>query len=116
MKLATLKNGTRDGQLAVVSRDLKRAIVAGDSGPTMQAALDDWQHIAPMLAELSVTLDAGGTSGAGARHVIPFDARLAHAPFPRAYQVVVRCGLDHNLALNWEYETHRIIKNSPLLN
>jgi hypothetical protein len=37
-------------------------------------------------------------------------------PFPRAYQVVVRCGLDHNLALNWEYETHRIIKNSPLLN
>ena len=88
MKLATLKNGTRDGQLAVVSRDLKRAIVVGDSAPTMQAALDDWQHIAPMLAELSVTLDAGGTSGAGARHVIPFDARLAHAPFPRAYQWV----------------------------
>jgi hypothetical protein len=32
--------------------------------------------------------------------------------FPQAYQVVVRCGLDHNLALNWQYETHRVIKNS----
>lgn len=36
--------------------------------------------------------------------------------FPQAYQVVIRCGLDHNLALNWEYETHRAIRNSPLLN
>lgn len=36
--------------------------------------------------------------------------------FPRAYQVVVRCGLDHNLALNWEYETHQVIKGTPLIN
>ncbi len=35
--------------------------------------------------------------------------------FPPAYQVVVRCGLDHNLALNWEYETHQVMKESPLL-
>lgn len=34
------------------------------------------------------------------------------AQFPQAYQVVVRCGLDHNLALNWQYETHKIIKNA----
>src|SRR5450631_594452 len=88
VKLATLKNGTRDGQLAVVSRDLRRAIVAGGRAPTMQAALDDWQHIAPMLAELSAALDAGGTGGTGTRHAIPFDASLAHAPFPRAYQWV----------------------------
>jgi hypothetical protein len=36
--------------------------------------------------------------------------------FPSAYQVVVRCGLDHNLALNWEYETHQVIKGSPFSN
>jgi fumarylacetoacetate (FAA) hydrolase len=88
MKLATLKNATRDGQLAVVSRDLERAIVAGGSAPTMQAALDDWQHVAPMLAELSAVLDAGGTGGAGTRPIIPFAANLAHAPFPRAFQWV----------------------------
>ena len=36
--------------------------------------------------------------------------------FPPAYQVVVRCGLDHNLALNWEYETHQVINGTPLIN
>ena len=39
-----------------------------------------------------------------------------YSHFPPAYQVVVRCGLDHNLALNWAYETHLVIKGSPLLN
>jgi hypothetical protein len=38
-----------------------------------------------------------------------------YSHFPLAYQVVVRCGLDHNLALNWAYETHQVIKGSPLL-
>ncbi len=85
MKLATLKNGTRDGQLAVVSRDLTRAIVVGNGVPTMQAALDEWQRVAPQLSELAVALDAGG---AGMRHAIPFDPRQAHAPLPRAYQWV----------------------------
>ena len=35
--------------------------------------------------------------------------------FPPAYQVVVRCGMDHNLALTWEYATHQTIRYSPLL-
>lgn len=39
-----------------------------------------------------------------------------YAHFPPAYQVLVRCGLDHNLALNWEYETHQVIKGTPLIN
>ncbi len=42
MKLATLKDGSRDGQLAVVARDLKTAQLADDIAPTLQAALDDW--------------------------------------------------------------------------
>ena len=53
--------------------------------PTGTINTDDWQHVAPGLAELSAALDAGG---AGTRHAIPFDARLAHAPLPRAYQWV----------------------------
>jgi fumarylacetoacetate (FAA) hydrolase len=88
MKLATLRNGTRDGELAVVSRDLTRAIVAGGIVPTLQAALDDWQRVAPRLAELSSALDAAGSGSAGMRHAIPFEGRLAHAPLPRAYQWV----------------------------
>ncbi len=83
MKLATLKDGTRDGQLVVVSRDLGRAVAATGIAPTLQAALDDWPRIAPRLSELSVALDAGD---GGSRHAIAFDARQAHSPLPRAYQ------------------------------
>ena len=42
MKLATRKDGTRDGELLVVSRDNKRAVVAGKNTPTMQSLLDNW--------------------------------------------------------------------------
>jgi len=52
MKLGTLKDGTRDGMLVVVSRDLKTAHVADGIAPTLQAALDDWAFIAPQLADL----------------------------------------------------------------
>ena len=49
VKLATLRNGTRDGQLVVVSRDLKRALPVPAIAPTLQAALDDWSRSAPQL-------------------------------------------------------------------
>ena len=83
MKLATLRNGTRDGRLAVVSSDLKRALVVTEIATTLQAALDDWPRIAPQLAELAIALDAGDTA---LRHALDFDARQAHSPLPRAYQ------------------------------
>ncbi|MBK7903141.1 MAG: fumarylacetoacetate hydrolase family protein [Proteobacteria bacterium] len=83
MKLATLRNGTRDGQLVVVSRDLKRAIPASSIAPTLQAALDDWSRIAPQLLELSARLAAGDVSGA-----LPFDPHAALAPLPRSHHWV----------------------------
>ncbi|MBL4941748.1 MAG: 2-keto-4-pentenoate hydratase, partial [Colwellia sp.] len=43
MKLATLKNNTRDGQLVVVSRNLDKAVVVADIAHTLQNALDNWQ-------------------------------------------------------------------------
>ncbi len=50
MKLATLKDGGRDGALAVVSRDLQRAVRVPDIAPILQAALEDWAALAPRLA------------------------------------------------------------------
>ena len=47
MKLTTLKDGTRDGQTADVSRDVKTAHLADGIAPTLQAALDDWALIVP---------------------------------------------------------------------
>lgn len=84
MKLATLKDGTRDGQLAVVARDLKTAHIADGIAPTLQAALDDWPFIAPQLAALYEDLNAGQ-----ARCPFEFDPGRCMAPLPRAYQLVV---------------------------
>lgn len=81
MKLATIHDGSRDGQLAVVSRDLKTAHMADAIAPTLQAALDDWAFIAPQLDELYAQLNAGQ-----ARRAFDFDPKLCMAPLPRAFQ------------------------------
>lgn len=79
MKLASLKDG-RDGRLVVVSKDLKRCTPAGDTAPTLQAALDDWQDSAPRLEALYRNLCSRVITGE------PFDAAECASPLPRAYQ------------------------------
>jgi fumarylacetoacetate (FAA) hydrolase len=81
MKLATLKDGSRDGRLVIVSRDLARCVAVPEVARTLQAALDDWGRTAPALDALSVELNAGRLPDAE-----PFAARAAMAPLPRAYQ------------------------------
>ena len=81
VKLATLKDGTRDGQLVVVSRDLSRAVAAPRVAPSLQAALDDWSRTGPQLEELSRALNDGTADGWFA-----FEPAQAMAPLPRAYQ------------------------------
>ncbi len=73
MKLATLRNGARDGRLVVVSRDLARAVAAAGIAPTLQAALDDWAAAAPLLARTAAALEAGRAEGSFA-----FEPRAAH--------------------------------------
>jgi fumarylacetoacetate (FAA) hydrolase len=82
MKLASLKDDTRDGALCVVSRDLRIATIAYDVAPTLQAALDDWDYCAPRLQDL---YDAANRAPEGSRWFEPDLAKL-HAPLPRAYQ------------------------------
>ena len=81
MKLATYKDGSRDGQLVVVSRDLSTAHYATGIANKLQQALDDWGFISPQLQDLYDTLNQGR-----ARHAFPFDAKQCMAPLPRAYQ------------------------------
>ncbi len=80
MKLATLKNGKRDGRLVVVSRDLTHYTDASFLVPTLQAALDDWRRIAPHLAALAETLEHGSVPSER------FHEHDALSPLPRAYQ------------------------------
>jgi fumarylacetoacetate (FAA) hydrolase len=81
MKLATYKDGSRDGQLVVVSRDLSTAHYATGIANKMQQVLDDWGFIAPQLVDLYETLNL-----VKARHAFPFDPAMCMAPLPRAYQ------------------------------
>lgn len=80
MKLATLKNNTRDGQLVVVSRDLKRFAPADHIAPTLQAALDDWAALSPKLEALSDEVNAGRIDTS------VFEQTACESPLPRAYQ------------------------------
>ena len=81
MKLATLKDGSRDGQLAVVSRDLTMAHFATGMASTLQQVLDDWNFVSPQLEDLYATLNGGK-----ARHAFALDPRHCMAPLPRAHQ------------------------------
>ena len=81
MKLATLKNETRDGQLIIVSRDLKFAVDASDLAPTLQAAIDNWHSLQPKLHERYIALCKQEVEGA-----FPFSESACHSPLPRAYQ------------------------------
>ena len=80
MKLASMREG-RDGALIVVSRDLAQAISAADVAPTLQAALDDWESLAPALAARYDALNDGEGADSFA-----FDQSAVASPLPRAYQ------------------------------
>ncbi|MFL6694048.1 MAG: fumarylacetoacetate hydrolase family protein [Ramlibacter sp.] len=81
MKLATYKDGSRDGQLVVVSRDLASAHYATGIAGKLQQALDDWGFVSPQLQDLYETLNQGKS-----RHAFPFEPQRCMAPLPRAYQ------------------------------
>lgn len=80
MKLATLKDSTRDGRLVVVSKDLTRCSEVGHIARTLQAALDDWAHAGPRLARVAEGIETGS------QPTIRFHEHEAASPLPRAYQ------------------------------
>jgi fumarylacetoacetate (FAA) hydrolase len=81
MKLATLPNGTEDGELILVSRDLSRAVRVPDIAPSLLAALRDWDRTEPLLRARAEALEAGALSGGFA-----FDPAKVLAPLPRSPQ------------------------------
>ncbi len=83
MKLASLKEGDRDGTLIVVSRDLRRALRASEVAPTLQRALDQWPQAAPRLNALFEALQAGEAPDS-----FELDFEALAAPLPRAYEFV----------------------------
>jgi fumarylacetoacetate (FAA) hydrolase len=80
MKLASLRNETRDGQLIVVNRQLTQATAVPDIAPTLQFALENWDSCAPKLEQVFLQLQQGKID-----QVFAFNAADAAAPLPRSY-------------------------------
>jgi fumarylacetoacetate (FAA) hydrolase len=81
VKLGTLKDGSRDGRLLVISTDLARAVAAKSVVPTMLAALETWSTSAPKLAAIYERLNSGEVPG-----TFELDTRKLSAPLPRCPQ------------------------------
>lgn len=80
MKLATYDDGSRDGQLIVVSRDLAQAHYATGIATRLQQLLDDWGFLSPQLEDLATQLNHGRL-----RHAFNFEPQKCRAPLPRAF-------------------------------
>lgn len=100
MKLATLPNGTADGRLHLISRDHARCSPA-QAAPTLQAALEDWDTLAPRLEDEYTTLNSGDGQA--------FDPATALAPLPRAWQWLDGSAFDSHGAL-----MQKVFKLPPL--
>ena len=97
MKLATYQDGSRDGQLVVVSRDLTQAHYATHIANRLQQVLDDWNYLSPALQDVYTQLNQGR-----ARHAFAFDPAQCMDPLPRAY----RC-LEGSAYLHHDELAHR---------
>ncbi|WP_022978985.1 fumarylacetoacetate hydrolase family protein [Ideonella sp. B508-1] len=107
MKLATYRNGCRDGRLLVVSRDLTRAVDAAAVAATMQQLVEDWDARAPRLQALYAQLNAGTAAGAFA-----FEPALCLSPLPRTHQFVdASAFLNHGNIMEQAYDLD--VKKTP---
>ncbi len=100
MKLATLKDGSRDGRLVVVSKDLGRATFAESVAPTMQYAIEHWEAVAPGLQSLYGILNAGQAVAD-----FSFDPAQTLSPLPRTHQFVdASAFLNHGKIMEQAYQ------------
>jgi fumarylacetoacetate (FAA) hydrolase len=113
MKLATIKNGGRDGRLAVVSKDLTRAVFADAIAATLLDAIERWADVAGPLRACYQKLEQGNLPGTFA-----FDPVQAMAPLPRCYQWLDGSTFANhgslmerafNIGINNEYERYPLV-------
>ena len=81
MKLGSLKDGTRDGKLLIVSDDLKLCVHKASVAKTLQEALDNWEEVEPSLRKIAEDLNRGVLKDS-----FSFEEKKMHSPLPRAYQ------------------------------
>jgi fumarylacetoacetate (FAA) hydrolase len=111
MRLATLRNGTPDGELMIVAADGVRAAPASGIAPTLQAALERWRDLEPALRALAEALDAGTAPGE-----IALDPATLAAPLPRAWQWLDGSAyLNHGALMQQAFRLPPIETDRPLM-
>ncbi|WP_259136777.1 fumarylacetoacetate hydrolase family protein [Pseudomonas putida] len=113
MKLATLRDGSRDGCLHLISRDLTQMVCAADIAPTLQAAIERWGTVSFALEKRYEALNAGQLG-----HALAFDPHQAMAPLPRAWQWLDgSCFLNHADLMQRAYQLEPLdgIESIPLM-
>lgn len=111
MKLATIADGSRDGRLVIVSRNLARAVAIPDIAPTMQAALDSWSAVEPLLRERAAALEADRATGWQ-----DFSSQHVLAPLPRAWQWLDGSAFDsHGELMERVFKIEPVPKGRPLM-
>jgi len=81
MKLATLKEGGRDGTLIVINQELTKGVRVAEIALTLQTVLDDWHKLSPQLLEIYKALCQGSVQNS-----FPINFQELASPLPRAYQ------------------------------
>ena len=108
MRLATRDNGTRDGELVVVSADATRFLVPGAEWPNMLAAIEAWQESEPVLRSLADRFSAGEGE--------PLDSAVLRAPLPRTWQWLDGSAFQsHADLMQVAFGTERIEHDKPLM-
>ncbi len=108
MKLASLRDGSADGSLVVVSKDLRRAVSARNIAANLRIALEDWSSCEPALRALFAELDRGRASEA-----FEFAPAEAAAPLPRAWQWLDASAFPTHGALMQRAFGHAPIETAP---
>lgn len=108
MRLATLRDGTADGALAVISPDGLRYLSAGVIAPTLQIALERWTRVEPELAERALRLESGDGT--------PLDEARLLAPLPRAWQWLDGSAFDaHGRLMTQLFGIQAKVSDRPLM-
>ena len=96
MKLATLKSEKNlDGELVVISTDLKKYTKATAICKSMREALENWTSVEPQLQKLSKELNSGSLSDAN--NVV--DESIFHSALPRTWLFADGSAFIHHIKL-----------------
>lgn len=94
MKLGTIKDGSLDGKLVVISHDNKKYVETPQIAKTMQSALDNWEDKSKLLADIYKNLNEGKIKDS-----LDVDQTKFHSPLPRAYQWADGSAFIHHIKL-----------------